>query len=56
VERISEQGTSLAVTSGLLILSTLKMEAIDFSETSVLTRATQHHIPENGILLILVIK
>jgi hypothetical protein len=28
-----------------LILSTLMMEAIFFSETSVLTRATRRHIP-----------
>jgi hypothetical protein len=33
-----------------LILSTLIMEAIRSSETSVLTRATQRHIPEDGIL------
>jgi hypothetical protein len=26
------------------------MEAIQFSETSVLTRATLRHIPEDGIL------
>jgi hypothetical protein len=30
--------------------STLKMEAIHFSETSVHTRSTRRHIPENGIL------
>jgi hypothetical protein len=34
----------------LLILFTLIMEAIIFFETSVLTRATWHHIPEDGIL------
>jgi hypothetical protein len=33
-----------------LILSTLMMEAIYSSETSLITRATLHHIPEDGIL------
>jgi hypothetical protein len=28
----------------------MMMEAIRFSETSVLTRATRRHIPEDGIL------
>jgi hypothetical protein len=32
------------------ILLTLMMEAIRSSETSVLIRATQRHIPEDGIL------
>jgi hypothetical protein len=32
------------------ILVTLMMEAIRSSKTSVLTRATQGHIPEDGIL------
>jgi hypothetical protein len=30
--------------------STLKMQAIRSSETSVYTRSTRHHIPEDGIL------
>jgi hypothetical protein len=33
-----------------LILVTLMMEAMCFSETLVLIRATRHHIPEDGIL------
>jgi hypothetical protein len=41
--------TANAVTS-LLILFILIMEAIRSSETLVLTRATWHHIPEDGIL------
>jgi hypothetical protein len=58
--KISELGTALAVTIGLLvtansvpsslILSTLKMQAASSSETSVLTKATQHHISEDDIL------
>jgi hypothetical protein len=62
MEIISEPVTMLAVTSttkllvtvnvvtSSLILSTLKMEAIDSSETPVLKRATWFHIPEGDIL------
>jgi hypothetical protein len=55
VTRISELGTTLAVTSNwsLLwrnILVTLMMEATCFTEILVLTRSTRHHVPEDGIL------
>jgi hypothetical protein len=33
-----------------IYFSTLKMEAIHFSETSAHTRSTRHHIQEDGIL------
>jgi hypothetical protein len=51
VTRIGELGIILAVSSNRSTLSlvTLMMEAIRSFETSVLTRATQHHIPEGGI-------
>jgi hypothetical protein len=38
-------------TLGSLNPFTLMMEAVLFSETSVITRATQRHIPEDGILM-----
>jgi hypothetical protein len=50
VKRISKQGM-LEVTSSL-IRFTLMMEVIHTSETSVLTRFTWHHIPEDGIPII----
>jgi hypothetical protein len=65
VERSSEQGTMLAVTSNrsalirLLvtvnvpsppILVTPMIEEVSSSETSVLTKNTRRHIPQDGIL------
>jgi hypothetical protein len=40
----------LLVTASSLILVTLMMEAIPSTETSALTRATWHNIPEDSIL------
>jgi hypothetical protein len=37
--------------SSLVDFSSLKMEVILSTETSVHTRSTQRHIPEDGILL-----
>jgi hypothetical protein len=59
VTRTVELGTTLAVTSkrstvnvfpSSLILVSLMMEAIRSYVTSVLTRSTRRHIPEDGIL------
>jgi hypothetical protein len=38
------------VVPSLPILVTLMMQALSSSESSVLTRPTERHIPENGIL------
>jgi hypothetical protein len=54
--KIRERRTSVgrwlqsAAGSSLADFSTLKMEAIRFSETSVHTRSTRRHIRENDIL------
>jgi hypothetical protein len=60
MERISELAVFLRrvlhllvianVVPSSLVLSTLMTDAIRSSETSVLTRATLRHIPEDGIL------
>jgi hypothetical protein len=48
--KISELQTPAHAGSSLADFSTLKMEAVRSSETSVHTRCTLRHIPEDGIL------
>jgi hypothetical protein len=50
VTRISELGTTLAVTSNRLTLRRNAMEALNSSEMSVLTRPKWCNIPGDGVL------
>jgi hypothetical protein len=48
--RARKQREQVAASSSIEDFSTLKMEVIRSSETSVHTRSTRRHIPEDGIL------
>jgi hypothetical protein len=52
--RTDVSGVSLLVTANVVhsssILSNLKMDVTYFSETSILTRITQPHIPEDDVV------
>jgi hypothetical protein len=53
VQRISKLRTTLVVINdnpSSLIRSNVMIKVTSFSETSVLTKSTRHHNPEDGIL------
>jgi hypothetical protein len=54
-KKIRERGTSVSRWQQISLADfpTLKMEVIRYSETSIHTRSTQRHIPEEGILYII---
>jgi hypothetical protein len=69
VERSSEPGTTLALTCSVLqsldsddviasslVIFALMMEAIHFSETSILTRTTQCHVQETTFFIVTALK